>query len=39
MHTEADLRWIDMVEARLDDIKKQPLPEPEVKPRGRPTKK
>jgi len=38
MHVEADLRWLDMVEARLDDVKKQPLPEPEVKPRGRPKK-
>jgi DNA-binding PadR family transcriptional regulator len=38
MHLEADLRWLDMVEARLDDVKKQPLPEPEAKPRGRPKK-
>lgn len=38
MHFEADLRWIDMVEARLDDVKRQPLPEPETKPRGRPRK-
>jgi DNA-binding PadR family transcriptional regulator len=38
MHLEADLRWLDMIEARLDDVKKQPLPEPEVKPRGRPPK-
>jgi DNA-binding PadR family transcriptional regulator len=38
MHLEADLRWLDMTEARLDDIQKQPLPEPEVKPRGRPRK-
>lgn len=36
MHVEADLRWLDMVEARLDDVKRQPLPEPEAKPRGRP---
>jgi len=36
MHLEADLRWLDMIEARLDEVKKQPLPEPEVKPRGRP---
>ncbi len=38
MHLEADLRWLDMVEARLDDVKRQPLPEPEAKPRGRPKK-
>lgn len=38
MHFEADLRWIDMVEARLDDVKRQPLPEPATKPRGRPRK-
>jgi DNA-binding PadR family transcriptional regulator len=38
MHLEADLRWLDMIEARLDEIKHQPLPEPESKPRGRPRK-
>lgn len=38
MHLEADIRWLDMVEARLDEIKRQPLPEPETKPRGRPRK-
>ena len=36
MHLEADLRWLDMTEARLDEIKRQPLPEPEARPRGRP---
>jgi DNA-binding PadR family transcriptional regulator len=36
MHLEADLRWLDMTEARLDEIRHQPLPEPEAKPRGRP---
>lgn len=36
MHLEADLRWLDITEARLDDIRRQPLPEPESKPRGRP---
>jgi DNA-binding PadR family transcriptional regulator len=36
MHLEADVRWLDMTEARLDDIRRQPLPEPEAKPRGRP---
>jgi DNA-binding PadR family transcriptional regulator len=39
MHLEADLRWLDMVEARLDDISKQPALEPEIRPRGRPKKK
>ena len=34
----ADLRWLDLTEARLDDIRRQPLPEPEAKPRGRPRK-
>jgi DNA-binding PadR family transcriptional regulator len=38
MHLEADLRWLDMIEARLDEIRRQPLPEPEIKPRGRPRK-
>jgi DNA-binding PadR family transcriptional regulator len=38
MHLEADLRWLDMIEARLDDVRRQPLPEPEARPRGRPRK-
>ena len=38
MHLEADLRWLDITEARLDDIRGQPIPEPESKPRGRPRK-
>ena len=38
MHLEADLRWLDMIEARLDEIRRQPLPEPETRPRGRPKK-
>lgn len=38
MHLEADLRWLDMTEARLDEIRRQPLPEPETRPRGRPRK-
>lgn len=38
MHIEADLRWLDMVEGRIEDVKKQPLPEPAAKPRGRPKK-
>jgi hypothetical protein len=36
MRLEADLRWLEMVEARLDVISRQPLPEPVEKPRGRP---
>jgi DNA-binding PadR family transcriptional regulator len=39
MHLEADLRWLDLVEARLDDIRRQPLPQPQPRPRGRPKKR
>lgn len=38
MHLEADLRWLDMLEARLDEVKKQPPPEPAARRRGRPRK-
>jgi DNA-binding PadR family transcriptional regulator len=38
MHLEADLRWLDMIEARLEEVKRQPPPAPEPKPRGRPKK-
>ncbi len=38
MHLEADLRWLEIVETRLDEIKRQPLPEPRLKRRGRPRK-
>ncbi len=38
MHLEADLHWLEMVEARLDEIKRQPAPQPEIRPRGRPPK-
>lgn len=38
MHLEADLRWLDMIEMRLETIKEQPLPEPELRRRGRPRK-
>lgn len=38
MHLEADLRWLDMVEMRLETIQGQPLPEPLIQRRGRPRK-
>lgn len=38
MHLEADLRWLDLIESRLEEIRRQPLPEPEIRPRGRPRK-
>ncbi|HEX9012807.1 MAG TPA: hypothetical protein VF813_04805, partial [Anaerolineaceae bacterium] len=38
MYLEADLRWLDMIESRLDEIKSQPRARPELKPRGRPKK-
>jgi DNA-binding PadR family transcriptional regulator len=38
MHLEADLRWLDMTEMRLDEVRLQPLAEPELRPRGRPRK-
>jgi DNA-binding PadR family transcriptional regulator len=36
MHLEADLRWIEMSEARLPDLKKYTPPKPVSRPRGRP---
>jgi DNA-binding PadR family transcriptional regulator len=38
MHLEADLRWLDIIEMRLETIMQQPLPEPEIHRRGRPRK-
>jgi len=38
MHLEADLRWLDMIEMRLEAIKDQPLAEVEIRKRGRPRK-
>lgn len=38
MHLEADLRWLDIVESRIEDVKRQPLPQPEIRRRGRPRK-
>lgn len=39
MHLEADLRWLELAEIRLEDVKSQPLPIPANNPRGRPRKK
>ncbi len=36
MHLEADLRWLDMIESRLDEVSLQPAPKPALRPRGRP---
>ena len=36
MHLEADLRWLDMIEAGLEEVYRQPAPEPDLRPRGRP---
>jgi DNA-binding PadR family transcriptional regulator len=38
MHLEADLRWLEIVESRIEAVKRQPLPEPEIRRRGRPRK-
>jgi DNA-binding PadR family transcriptional regulator len=38
MHLEADLRWLDITEMRLEQVKRQPLAEPEIRRRGRPRK-
>jgi DNA-binding PadR family transcriptional regulator len=38
MHLEADLRWIEMCEARLPDLKQYTPPAPPTKTRGRPRK-
>lgn len=39
MHLEADLRWIEMCEARLPDLKQYSPPKLEPKARGRPRRK
>jgi DNA-binding PadR family transcriptional regulator len=36
MHVEADLRWLDMVEARLGDMGRQSKSPLQARPRGRP---
>jgi len=38
MHLEADLRWLEMIEARLEEVAHQPIPPPANRPRGRPMK-
>jgi DNA-binding PadR family transcriptional regulator len=38
MHLEADLRWLDITETRLDEVQRQPFPEPVIRRRGRPLK-
>lgn len=38
MHVEADLRWLDMVEARLGEMGRQKKALPPARPRGRPRK-
>lgn len=35
MHTEAELRWLDQIEARLDDVRAQPPPARPGRMRGR----
>lgn len=39
MHLEADLRWIEMCETRLPDLKHYTPPRPEPKARGRPRRR
>jgi DNA-binding PadR family transcriptional regulator len=39
MHLEADLRWIEMCEMRLSDLKRYLPPKPQAKTRGRPKQK
>jgi len=38
-HLEADIRWIEMCEARLPELKRFHPPQPEPQPRGRPSHK
>jgi DNA-binding PadR family transcriptional regulator len=38
MHVEADLRWLEVIESRFEEVRRQPLPEPEPRRRGRPRK-
>lgn len=36
MHLEADIRWIEMIEARLPELRQFQPPAPPARPRGRP---
>ncbi len=36
MHLEADLRWLDMCQARLNELRQMPTPRHVSRPRGRP---
>jgi DNA-binding PadR family transcriptional regulator len=38
MQYEAELHWLDMLDSHLDEIERQPIPVPEIRPRGRPKK-
>jgi DNA-binding PadR family transcriptional regulator len=38
LHLEADLRWLEMVELRLDEMARHPPPTAPARPRGRPRK-
>lgn len=38
MHLEADLRWLDLCESKLEDLGNVPLPRYESRSRGRPPK-
>jgi DNA-binding PadR family transcriptional regulator len=38
MHLEADMGWLDIAESRLEEVRGQPLPEPDLLRRGRPKK-
>ena len=38
MHLETDLRWLEMIEARWDEVANQPISPPANQPRGRPLK-
>lgn len=38
MHLEADLRWLDICESRLEELNNEPILQYEARPRGRPPK-